>query len=153
MKRLSLSLFIVLTLFLTTSCSYSGDMVIKVQDLPDTETYEIDGHYVDLGISFKEEGVDILGLTIPDKIYGDIKYVLYYKSKMIEFDSYNWHSYSLDQDDVQFFVDVYGIPPEPQLNWWHRWGGKVILYLFYAVCGIIALLFLWVFLKGVFGKE
>lgn len=152
MKRIALFLIIVLTFF-ATSCTYSGDMVIKVQNLPDTETYEIDGHYVDLGISFKEEGVDILGLKIPDKTYGDIQYVLYYKSKMIEFDSYNWHSYTLDPDDVQYFVDVFGIPPEPQLNWWHRWGGKVILYPFYAVGGIIVLLFLWAFLKGILKKE
>ena len=148
MKRL-----LILLLFSTvllSSCQYQGDQVLLVEKLPDTELYSMDGHHLDLGVSFKEDGVNVLGIDIPIDIQGSPKYVLFYKSKVWEFDKYDWHTFTLSDDEVQLFVDMYDIPPVPQLSWWRRMGGKIV---FYSVTGILVLLFVIGFIAGIVKKK
>lgn len=133
---------IVLSL-LAVACTYEGDKIVKIQELPDNEVYEIDGHYVDLGIAFKQDGIN-LGFDLPYHNYGEPKYVLFYKSKWS--DQYDWHTYPLDYEDVQFFVDTYGIPETPKLPFWTRIG-EIIGIIIAAICviaGLILIITKWV---------
>jgi hypothetical protein len=130
--------FLALSL-LALSCTYEGDKVVKIQELPNNEIYEIDGHHVDLGVSFQQDGIK-LGFNLPYHNYGDPEYVLFYKSKWT--DQYDWHTYSLDQEDIQYFVDVYGIPNTPQLPLWDRVSVVfgVVLMSILAIAGVILII-------------
>jgi hypothetical protein len=109
---------------------------VKIQELPDNELYVIDGHHVDLGVSFKQDGIKI-GINLPYHNYGEPEYVLFYKSKWS--DQYDWHSYTLDQDDIQYFVDLYGIPETPKLPLWDRVSVffGIVLVAVFGILGVI----------------
>lgn len=132
------SCLIVLSL-LSVSCTYEGDKVVKIQDLPNNDLYEIEGQHVDLGIAFKQDGLK-LGFNLPYHNYGDPHYVLFYKSKWT--DQYDWHTFSLDEEEIQYFVDVYGIPNTPELPLWDRvsvFFGAVLASIF-VIAGVFLII-------------
>lgn len=143
MRRTIIIFCIIALSLMVVSCVYEGDKVVKIQELPNNELYEIDGHHVDLGISFKQDGIDV-GIKLPYHNYGDPEYVLFYKSNFS--DEYNWHSYSLDQEDIQFFVDLYGIPETPKLPLWDRIG----VFIGGAIAAILVIVgVIWIIVSAV----
>lgn len=123
MKKLKLFV-IIISLFivagLSTSCENTGTHVKKVKDLPENVLYESDdGHHMDLGIAYEWDAFCYL----PMFISGTPEYVLYYKELLDD----TYHAKKLDPDEVQFFVDMYGISLTPDLNLWDRYGFWIVL--------------------------
>ncbi len=111
---------------LASSCN-RGDHVKRVVDLPDNvlNQYTDDNngnHYLDLGIAYKWTAL----CWLPVYTSGDPEYVLYYKGYGPDADVV-WHTMILDKDEVQYYVDTYGISPTPKLNLWNRFGFWIVL--------------------------
>lgn len=116
-----------------TSCENTGAHVKKVKSLPENDLYESeDGHHMDLGIAYEWSAF----CYIPMSTSGTPKYVLYYKELLDD----TYHAHTLDQDEVQFFADMYGIPPTPKLNLWDRAGLWLLLGGFIGL-GLLGYLF------------
>ena len=111
---------------LTTSCEINDPHVKQVQQLPNVEEYEATDdlnrtRHMDLGISYYRYTV----LYIP--VYAhDPQYVLYFKDMHFG-DKITWNVHTLDEEEIQYFVDLYNISPTPKLNLWQRFGLWLIL--------------------------
>ena len=118
---------------LNSSAQY-GAHVIKVVDLPNTPEY-CDStpygspKYLDLGIAHEQ-----IRLIIPLWNYGEPRYVLYREDPGGVIDYY---TQDLDKEKIAYFHEMYGIPLTPEIPFWDKWGGKLVLIL------LIVLYFVW----------
>ena len=112
-----------------------GETVEKVKDLPQREEFMIqtsDGkcYHGDLGI--KHEQFSLFWLPIWN--YGTEKYVLYAD---IDVEGYDYTYADLSSDDIEYLRQEFaGIPATPELSFWTRIGGKLVVL---AVLGLIIL--------------
>ena len=121
-----------------SSCN-KGAHVKRVVDLPENEynQYTDDNgrkHYVDLGIAYQWSAL----LWLPVHTSGTPRYVLYYEGYDYSSDAdVVYHTITLEQDDVQYYVDTYGIPLTPKLNLWNRFGFWIVLGVLLILAYII----------------
>lgn len=115
-----------------------GDHVIKVLDLPNTPEYLEPSDqnfgspkYLDLGIAHKQ-----FCFVLPVWNYGEPEYVLY-REKWPGEHGADYFTYVLDDEQIATFHELYGIPLTPQIPFWDKWGGKLVLLL------LLVLFFVW----------
>lgn len=140
------SLCLITLVGLFTSCTHTGDYVKLVQKLPNEEAFTVTdnhntSHHLNLGMSFQQDRIFFL----PARSYGEPEYVLYYEGSD-EYSSetkklYDWTTFSLDEDEVQYFVDAYDLPRIPEPNIWDRFGFWILLFGIPLVFGIILRIF------------
>ncbi len=114
-----------------------GDHVIKVLDLPNTEEFIIKGDVSDN--QFELMGTELCGdlgiahkqfcIVFPLWNYGEPKYVLYRDKNMYDASSVDYYSIPLSDEDIAYFHELYGIPLTPQIPFWDKWGGKLVILL------------------------
>ena len=142
---MKIKVFVLLTLLVATSASASakggipilysdGEEIEKVKDLPLREEFMIianDGraYHADLGILHEQFSL----FYIPLINYGTERYVLYTDQKIGEYDQTYWE---LSREEIAYLQsEIGGIPSTPQLPFWDKWGGKLLLI------GIIGIIF------------
>ena len=111
--------------------SWGGETIIKVADFPDTPSFQTsDGHDFDAGAIYKQVQIFFLPLWSYD-----VRWAGYI----------NEESYvELNKSELNGFALLANItlPPEIELPFWDRWGGKLVLAL------LLAVIVLWTVLKA-----
>ena len=101
--------------------SWGGDSFHKVADLPDTDQFQINTDFVDIGVKYSE--VQIFFLPIWQY---DMKYV-----GIIPNDNNNYYDFSEEEVLELAKSASISIPPVSQisLDFWTAWGGKIVLVM------------------------
>ena len=110
--------------------SWGGETIIKVADFPDAPSFQTsDGHYFDAGAIYKQVQIFFLPLWSYD-----VRWAGY-----IDEESY----VELNKSELNGLALLASItlPPEIELPFWDRWGGKLVLAL------LLAVIVLWTVLK------
>ena len=139
-KRLLFSIIFFLSFFcINASAQFVfGDHVIKVLDLPNTEEFivEAEGNnaqqleymgqkkYGDLGIAHKQ-----FCFIVPLWNYGEPRYVIYREKSMYDASDVDYYTIDLSPEEVAYFHETYGIPITPEIPFWDKWGGKLVILL------------------------
>ncbi|MGM9802664.1 MAG: hypothetical protein ACI308_00650 [Muribaculaceae bacterium] len=103
----------------------TGETVVECYPMPQNSVYQLSDskgitHYSSLGIRFEQFSV----FYIPLFNYGETQYVLYCDDT----GEYDYTFSSLSNDDIEYIREDTGfdIPNEPELPFWHVWGGKLL---------------------------
>lgn len=104
----------------------NGPEFEQLYELPDSVVTD-EGAHVNFGLGFEQFSL----FYIPIWNYGTVEYALY--------DEANSTIYSLDEEDVAYFTEEYGLElaEKPELSFWNRIGGKLIVLAVIVVAFLV----------------
>ena len=104
----------------------NGETVEKVMELPQREEFKIlaqDGKWYHADLGIKHEQFSLFGVPIWN--YGTEKYVLYTDTQI---EGYDYTYADLSSSDVRYLRQEFSsIPAKPELSFWTRIGGKLVV--------------------------
>ncbi|MCR4801034.1 MAG: hypothetical protein K5860_11050 [Bacteroidales bacterium] len=137
MKKIFFLLFCICTFLCTNEVSAkkivfygTGDDIVHVLNLPYTEEYEIitdDNEVVHGNLGILHEQFTLFWIPIWN--YGNEIYVLYNE----DVEDYDIVYANLSKDDIKKLQRLYNISYKPELPFWDRIGGKLIMLLVLAI--------------------
>lgn len=134
-NRVALRLTLVALVFTMLSIKTNAESISLFKELPNTEDFEISdsegkSYHADLGVMVDDQ-FELFGIPLWNE--GEPKYVLYHTlgtSHTSKVDLTHYLYIELTSEDIKTLQEFYpDIPTEPQLSFWERIGGKLVVVL------------------------